>query len=91
MYLEIRITYLTENNTILLNMKYQLLITDLIAAVAAACSDLTSGNSASALSEANDGREPANRGVFGLELFEALLPLRFCGIALGRCIDLTAT
>jgi len=40
-------------------------------AVAAACSEVTSGNSASPFSEANDGREPANRGVFGLELFEA--------------------
>ena len=55
--------------------------TNLIAAVAAACSDITSGNSASALSEANDGWE---RGVFGLELLEVLLQLRFGGMALGR-------
>lgn len=49
---------------------------------------MTSGNSASLLIEANDDNEPAYRGVLGLELFEGLLPVRFGGMALGRCVVL---
>lgn len=58
-------------------------------AVPAACSEVTSGSSASPpFAELTDITEPAIRGVFGLELFEALLLFRFCGMALGRCINL---